>query len=159
MSTITLRLAGPDDAVALNTALRALSRDLGDPHRATDTRMAAALAPGGPCRAILAQQGDRLIGAALFSPLFSTARGSAGAYVSDLWIDAELRGGGLGQTLLAAVRDVAARDWRADFLRLSVYASNPRARAFYDRLGFAPATDEHTLTLDGAALAALKGEP
>ena len=45
---------------------------------------------------------------------------------------------------------------RISFITLGV-TDLPRARAFYDRLGFAHAPDEHYLTLSGAALAALKG--
>jgi len=157
MRAITLRRATPTDAAQLNAALRQLSEGMGDTHRATDAQIAQALAPGGACHALLAESDGALAGAALFSPLFSTARGMAGVYVSDLWVDAAQRGAGLGPLLLAGVRDAGAQLWGAGFLRLGVYADNTRARAFYDRLGFAHAPDEHFLTLNGAALAALKG--
>lgn len=157
MSAITLRRAVPADAARLNAALRQLSEGMGDVHRASDAQIAQAIAPGGSCHALLAHRDEGMVGAALFSPLFSTARGMAGVYVSDLWVDAAQRGAGLGPLLLAGVRDAGAQLWGAGFLRLAVYADNPRARAFYDRLGFAHAPDEHYLTLSGAALAALKG--
>lgn len=152
-----MRHATPADAARLNGALRQLSETMGDTHRASDAQIAQALAPGGACLALLAESGEALVGAALFSPLFSTARGMAGVYVSDLWVDAAQRGAGLGPRLLAGVRDAGARLWGAGFVRLGVYDDNTRARAFYDRLGFAHAPDEHYLTLSGAALAALKG--
>ncbi|MCC5989152.1 MAG: GNAT family N-acetyltransferase [Pararhodobacter sp.] len=158
MHAITLRRALPPDAARLNAALRALSHSMNDTHRADDGQIRKALT--GACHAILAEAGgdDLLAGAAMFSPLFSTTRGMAGAYVSDLWVAPPWRGAGLGQLLLAAVRDEAARDWGAGFLRLGVYSSNTRARRLYERLGFAEAADEHYMTLSGPALAALKGE-
>ena len=158
MRAVTLRRALPEDAARLNAALRALSQSMGDSHRADDGQIRKALA--GVCQAILAEAGGdgALAGAAMFSPLFSTTRGMAGAYVSDLWVAPPWRGAGLGQLLLASVRDEAAREWGAGFLRLGVYSDNTRARALYERLGFAEAADEHYLTLGGPALAALKGE-
>lgn len=157
MSIINFRMASLQDATALNTALRALSHSIGDTHRASDDQIARALS--GPCRAVLAEAGQELAGAAMFSPLFSTARGMAGAYVSDLWVSPDWRGAGLGQRLLATVRDTAARDWGAGFLRLGVYTDNTGARRLYERLGFVRSESEHYLTLSGPALAALKGKP
>lgn len=159
MNSISLRLATPADAARLNDALRALSAALGDTHRATDGQIAAALVADGACRALIAESGAQVVGVAMFSPLFSTTRGMAGVYLSDLWVDDALRGMGLGSRLLAAVRDEAARTWGAQFLRLSVYAQNKQARAFYDRLGFTASENEHYLTLSGPALGAPKGEP
>ena len=157
MSAITLRRAGPGDAARLNAGLRALSQSMGDVHRADDGQIARAL--GGAFHAILAETDTELTGLAVFSPLFSTTRGMAGAYVSDLWVSSGWRGTGLGQRLLAMVRNEAAREWGAGFLRLGVYADNTRARAFYTRLGFVEPANEQCLTLTGPALAALKGEP
>lgn len=157
MSTITLRRATPADAARLNAALRALSRAIGDPHRATDAQLAHAIGPGGTSHALLAQEGAAVVGAALFSPVFSTAWGMAGVYVSDLWVADGQRGGGLGRRMLAGVRDAGAQLWDAGFIRLTVYADNPRARAFYDRLGFVGCPDDHALILSGTPLAALKG--
>lgn len=159
MTPVTLTRATSADAARLNAVLRALSQSMGDAHNATDDQIAVALAPDGTCRALIAERGGQVVGAAMYSPLFSTTRGMAGAYVSDLWVAPELRGAGLGPRLLASVRDAASQDWGAGFLRLGVYADNTRARAFYDRLGFTHAASEKYLTLTGAALHALKGAP
>ena len=167
MGPVTISPATAADVGALDAALRRLSADMGDPHRASQDILATALSgPDPACHALLARPvlavagtTDQAIGAALFAPLFSTTRGMAGAYVSDLWVAPERRGTGLGVMLLAAVRDQTARRWGAGFLRLGVYADNTRARAFYDRLGFRPSADETVLTLAGPALAALKGAP
>jgi ribosomal protein S18 acetylase RimI-like enzyme len=160
---VTISPATAADIGALDAALRRLSADMGDTHRASQDMLAAALSGPDPAsHALLARDAgaaDQVAGATLFAPLFSTTRGMAGAYVSDLWVAPEWRGTGLGVMLLAAVRDHAARRWGAAFLRLGVYADNARARAFYDRLGFRPNADETVLTLAGPALARLKGAP
>lgn len=154
---ITLRPAGPADVALLDSGLRALSEVLGDTHRARAADLQrAAFGPAPVFRAILAEAaGHAPAGLAVYSPLYSTSRGMAGCYVSDLWVAEGLRGRALGPRLLAAVRDEAAGLWGAGFLRLGVYVHTPQARAFYDRLGFAADTGTSYLTLSGAALAAL----
>jgi GNAT superfamily N-acetyltransferase len=155
--TATIRRAGRGDVEALDAGLRALSAALGDAHRATAADLLRdGFGPRPAFAALIAEtQGLLPAGVALFSPLYSTTRGGAGAYVSDLWVAEALRGAGLGARLLAAARDEAAALWGARFLRLGVYARTPRARAFYDRLGFAESPDERYLTLAGPALDAL----
>lgn len=154
---MVIRLATSADLDDLDAALRALSRALGDRHRMDALQLGQLLF--GPCpaaAAVLARaEGVSPAGAALFSPVVSTSRGMAGAWISDLWVADGLRGRGLGVALLRAIRDEAARSWGAGFLRLGVYARTQRARAFYDRLGFAAAPGEVQLTLEGAAFAAL----
>ncbi|MGE0846247.1 MAG: N-acetyltransferase family protein [Flavobacteriaceae bacterium] len=159
MRTITIRRAQAADAGMLHEALAALSRDLGDAHRAgPDDLLRHGFGERPSFSAVLAEQDGRAIGAAVFSPVFSTIRGGPGLYVSDLWVDSTIRGGGLGRRLLAAAAAEARRDWGAGFLRLAVYEDNARARAFYERLGFDAGKGEAVLTLEGDGLAALKGE-
>lgn len=153
MQGIAIRAAGPGDVALLDAALRALSADLGDTHRATPEGLRAAGFGAQPAfRALLALAGDSALGAAVFSPLYSTTRGFPGAYVSDLWVAASARGAGLGPKLLAAVRDEARALWGAGFIRLAVYEENPRAIAFYERMGFAARTGETGMILEGPAL-------
>ncbi|MCG6856976.1 MAG: GNAT family N-acetyltransferase [Salaquimonas sp.] len=157
MTEITIRRAGANDVERLNEALRSLSDDIGDSHGGTPELLVQAGFGDHPAfRAMLAEARDDIVGAALYSPVFSTVRAGAGAYVSDLWIAAEARGQGLGRKLLAAVADDARTVWNACFVKLAVYDGNRKARAFYDRLGFAASTGETTLTLDESGLAALK---
>lgn len=156
MADITIRLAGADDVDRLDTALRHLSEAIGDPHGATpDQLRQGGFGPHPAFRAQLAEAGDAVVGAALYSPVFSTVRAGAGVYVSDLWVAASVRGAGLGQRLLAAVARDAEAVWRAEFLKLVVYDDNDRARAFYDRLGFTASSGETTLALDAAGFASL----
>ncbi|MCI5078058.1 GNAT family N-acetyltransferase [Oricola sp.] len=159
MAGITIRRAGPDDAERLNAALAHLSKDIGDDHGGTAALLREAGFGDNPAfRALLAEAGEEIVGAALYSPVFSTVRAGAGVYVSDLWVSETTRGKGLGQRLLRAVAYDADAVWNARFLKLVVYDDNERARSFYDRLGFAASTGETTLTLDADGLANLKGK-
>ena len=149
-----IRSAGPADAATLDAGLAALSAELGDVHRTDAAALRAAFAaPVAPFRAVLA--GDR--GLALYSPVFSTVAGGAGAHVSDLWVAPAARGTGLGPRLLAAAARDAGAAWGAVFLSLVVYDASSAARAVYDRLGFREGTGERRLTLRGEPFDALKG--
>lgn len=155
---VAIRRATRDDAGRLNAALRELSWSMGDAHRATDADVArAGFGPVPAFHALIAERAEAVCGVALYSPVYSTVRGKAGAYVSDLWVAEAARGQRLGERLLAQVLAQAGQGWGAAFLRLAVYDDNPRARAFYERLGFGAHADETYLTLDGSALDALKG--
>ncbi len=156
MGRFLIRLAERQDAPRLNAALRKLSETMGDTHKAEDLLVESAGFGDTPAfYALIAERQGEFIGFAVYSPLFSTTRGRAGAYVSDLWVDAPARGQRLGVRLLAAVRDRAQAQWGAGFLRLAVYDDNPRAVSFYAGLGFVTATAETSMTLEGAALAAI----
>jgi GNAT superfamily N-acetyltransferase len=156
--TVTIRTAAAADAPALNAALARLSADLGDAHRADTADLVAAGWGENPAfRAQLALSGAQTVGIALYSPLFSTVRGGAGIYVSDLWVAPGKRSGGLGRQLLAAALADGRDRWAARFIKLAVYDGSPDARRFYDRLGFAPLAGLSDLILDEAACTALKG--
>ena len=161
MGAVTIRPAEARDVPRANAALAALAAELGDAHPTTEDQLAGALfGPRPVAHAFLAEAAGEagLAGIAMASPLFSTKRGTAGLYVSDLWVAPGRRSGGLGRRLLAAVRDDGAARWGAGYLSLTAYADAPRSVAFYRRLGFGEATGTHHLTLEGAGLAAL-GDP
>ena len=158
MDAPAIRPAGPGDMPALHRALCRLSDDLGDAHRADVAALDRACAGPAPAAyGFLAGPGPE--GAALASPLFSTTRGVAGVYVSDLWVADGRRGTGLGRRLLAHVARFGAGRWGAGFLKLSVYAENADALAFYDRLGFDRADRDRTLLLGGDAFDTLMRDP
>jgi len=141
----------------LQTALEALSSELDDTHRADAETLGAALfGPLPACRALLALSGAAPVGAALFSPVMSTVSGGAGAFVSDIWVSADLRNQGLGPRLLAHAARDAETLWQARFLWLVSYDDNARALAFYDRLGFRAQKGETRLSLTGGAFEILK---
>ncbi|WP_439120081.1 GNAT family N-acetyltransferase [Marivita sp.] len=143
----------------LGTALERLSHDLGDPYHATEANLAQALWGACPSAwARLAHRSSKLAGVVLFSPVYSTTQGGAGVYVSDLWVDAEERGHGLGQALLREAAHSGNELWSAQFMRLAVYNDNARASALYQKLGFARAAGQSTLALTGPWFQALRGQ-
>jgi ribosomal protein S18 acetylase RimI-like enzyme len=150
-----MRMTDQPDPAMVAAALRALSRDMGDPYLMPDEVVARAMAAG-IAGAVLAESAGAPVGVALYSLFLSTTRGRVGAFVTDLWVDAGQRGTGLGRRLLAGVRDRAAADWGATFLRLNYFADNPGAVAFYDRLGFRGTEGEVWVTLEGAELEGLR---
>lgn len=157
MAEITIRQAEPQDAAGLNRALGRLSADMGDAHLATDADIArVCFGPAPVLHAPLAENaGGTIIGVVACSPFFSTVYGAVGIYVSDLWVDEDMRGKRLGQRLLAAVRAAGIDKWDARFLRLGVYHDNPSALAFYERIGFVHASETQFLTLAGHAFETL----
>lgn len=156
---IAVRPARSEDIAHIDKMLRALSEELGDRHVATIDQLHQAGFGSTPAfHALLAltSEDDRAAGIALYSPLFSTTVGGAGVYLTDLWVAPPQRGTGLGSRLIAATAIDAAERWQARFVKLAVYADNPSAIAFYDRLGFtSPATQDRYLTLKGEALQSL----
>lgn len=159
MSNITIRRAERADAERLHAALLQLSADMGDTHVASlDDLIRHGFSETPAFFALLAirPSDDRTLGVLQASPVFSTTRGGTGLYVSDLWVDGEARGEGLGQRLLAASLDLAPDSWTPVFLKLAVYHDNPDARRFYERLGFAPREGETVFDLRAPALDKLR---
>lgn len=158
---IYIRRAREADAGKLNSALKRLSADIGDDHAASvEDLLRHGFGSSSAFHALLAEKGTEgeVVGAIVFSPVFSTVRASAGLYVSDLWVAEETRGSGLGRRLLAASLSSVPSGWTVGFLKLAVYDDNPDARAFYDRLGFSHDPRETYLTLSGTSLTALKDQ-
>ncbi|KGM89752.1 Acetyltransferase [Roseovarius mucosus DSM 17069] len=147
-----------DDLTLLDTALRQLSADLGDPHSAGLDALRTGLTGAIPAAYGLLALEEDLIGAALFGPLFSTVRGAAGVYVSDLWVTEAARGQGLGRALLSQVARRAGMLWRAEWMMLAVYAHTPASRRFYERLGFEAQDQVTQMRLPQAAMRRLMGE-
>lgn len=158
MGAAAIRAVTEADLNLLEQGLRALAASLGDDYRAaTGDLRRAGFGPAPVFHAVIAEDGAGLQGLAVFSPVFSTIRGAAGLYVSDLWVTGAARGQGLGQRLLAAAARQADTLWQARFLRLVVYEDNPDAQRFYHRLGMRPSGEDIVMTLDEDGLDALKG--
>ncbi|MFX0541982.1 GNAT family N-acetyltransferase [Roseovarius sp. S4756] len=156
MGEIAMAPVMPDQIDMLDSALRQLAFELGDPYTADPAALAEAVCgPTASCIALLAIQGAKPVAAVLAAPAFSTSQGGAGIFVSDLWVAESARGLGLARQLLAAtIREGRSRN-AGKFLKLTVYHDSLGARAAYDRLGFIASTDETNMILTGAALEAL----
>lgn len=145
------------NVASLDQALRQLAADLGDDYRADGAKLAAAVCgPGASCLAVLAMRDGGPMGAVLAAPVFSTTRGGAGLFVSDLWVAQGTRGKGLARRLLARILQEGARRNIGGFLKLTVYHDNHAARAAYARLGFSASVGEANMVLTGAALETLR---
>lgn len=157
MSSISLRRATPADAETLLALVRALAEYERAPDDvvATGADYVRALSASPPeMEALLAEDGGRALGFALFFPTWSTWRGRPGIHLEDLFVVPEARGRGVGRALLsrlaalAVARGCARLEWQ-------VLDWNEPALAFYRSLG-ARALDEWVpMRADGAALAAL----
>ena len=156
-AAITFRLVqDAGDLARLDGALRRLSADIAEDYATDTATLTRALMGAQPAAlGLLALRGDDTLGAALYSPNFSTVRGAAGVYVSDLWVSSDARGQGLGARLLAQIAHDGAARWGAAWLRLAAYHHSHDALRFYARLGFVPANEQQELRLGAAGFATL----
>jgi ribosomal protein S18 acetylase RimI-like enzyme len=147
-----VRAAKAGDLAGLDRALRLLSWEIGDPHPAEMKALSRALFETPQSAwAHVAEGAQGLSGLVLFSPVFSTARGGAGVYVSDLWVDSATRGQGIGTALLRCAAKQAFELWGAIFMRLAVHDGNARAAQLYRGQGFATVRGETLMLLSGEA--------
>jgi ribosomal protein S18 acetylase RimI-like enzyme len=140
------------DVPVLRAMLQALSDQEGGRPVASEAALLADGFGARPAFRALVAEVDAPLGVVVYYPSYSTLRGEAGVYVLDLFVVEAARGKGVGRGLLAAV--MAAQDWGAQYLTLSVSPGNVAAKAFYDKAGFR-AREYDFLTLDGAALEGL----
>lgn len=110
----------------------------------------ALFGPAAVAEAVLATDGERPVGFALYYPSYSTIVGRPGLHLEDLYVTAEHRGAGLGLTLLAHLAHIAVQRGCAR-LEWWVLRTNDPALRFYRRL--------HARGLDEIEIMRLDGEP
>ena len=93
-------------------------------------------------RALVAMDGNRYVGYALYFPIFKSFRGERSVFLEDLYVTPDLRGNGLGLVML---REVAVYARKRGFTRLDWQALkwNEAAINFYKNLG--AETDDENL--------------
>ncbi len=131
---IRIRPPRDEDAAALVAMVAALSTLEGDEVGRFDEAAARrfVIAPEGPVSCLIAEEGARPVGFVFWHVAWETPIARPGAFVTDLYVVEERRGGGLGLDLLrAAAREVKAAG--GAFLWLTALRRNERARAFYRR--------------------------
>jgi ribosomal protein S18 acetylase RimI-like enzyme len=160
MQHFIVRCVEKHDLSLLDSALRALSDELGDQHPASIEFLEQAGFGSTPAfYALIALNAkDTLCGAVVFSPVMSTTLATTGFYVSDLWVAHEARGCGLGERLLRHAADDSYARWGAKYLKLAVYDDSPGARQFYNRLGLTERQGQTTMFLDELGVDGLRGE-
>ena len=101
-------------------------------------------------RALVAMDGNRYVGYALFFPVFKSFRGEPSIFLEDLYVTPDLRGNGLGFVML---REVAKYAKENGFVRLDWQALkwNEAAINFYKNLGAETDDENYDFRLRGAA--------
>lgn len=101
---------------------------------------------------VIAEEGGRPAGFALYFFNYSTFLAKPGLYLEDLFVKPEFRGHGIGKALLlhlakfANARGCGRMEW-------SVLDWNEPAKGFYKKLGAVPLDDWRVMRLTGTALA------
>lgn len=154
---ITIRFAAEADADLILEFIRALAEYEKLSHEVvatSDDIRASMFGEKAYAECLLAMDGDRALGFALFYNNYSTFLGKPGLYLEDLFVKPEERGRGVGKQLFAELASIARKRGLAR-LEWWVLDWNKPAIDFYDSLG-AEAMDDWTVyRLSGDALARL----
>jgi GNAT superfamily N-acetyltransferase len=152
-----IRPAEPEDVPAIAALIRELAEYEKLAHAVSleESRLQAHLF-GTPryAEALVALEGERIVGFALYFSNYSTFLAKPGIYLEDLFVKPECRGRGHGKALFTAVAQLANRrgcgrfDW-------AVLDWNEPAIGFYKSLGAVPLDDWTVYRLEGDALQAL----
>ena len=156
-----IRAASPDDV----DQLVQLIHDLAEFERSPQSVEISAgqlhdalFAPSPNVFAHVAEDGDRIVGMAIWFLTFSTWTGRHGIHLEDLYVRPEARAGGVGRALLTELAEIAHRSGYAR-VEWSVLDWNEQALAFYRSLGAVPLDEWVGYRLAGKALAELAGGP
>jgi ribosomal protein S18 acetylase RimI-like enzyme len=144
---IRAALPGDCDDVARMASELALATAPGVHPKVTGDALRANLfGPAPLLRLVVAERDGALCGYCLSLLMFSTWHGARGVHVIDLYVRPGLRGGKVGEQMLAAA---ARSGWRdgARFIRLEVERGNADAERFYARLGFVRKDNELHYTI------------
>lgn len=136
--TFTIRQATPSDVETLSRLILELNKYFGmDAPSFAPEFLATTMAGDDPMVFAYLAEDDAgtAIGYALCQKFLDSDTGTMGTWMLDLYVDSEIRSGGLGRRLLATVaRDAKAKGQR--MVAWAVYEDNP-ARHLYDRVGAA----------------------
>lgn len=134
--TVIVRPIVPEDAPEVARMAAALSAHEGQPPPPFDADTVGRWGFGGDRRfdGVVAIEGGRPVGYALFHDGFHVGRGSPGLVLMDLYTEPAMRRRGIGQALMAAVAD-AARRRAGTWVVWQVHPDNPEGLAFYRSIG------------------------
>ncbi len=161
-SPIAIRPAVVDDVPTILSFIRQLAEyeRLLDRVVATEAGLRETLFGARPAaEVLLAVEGERAVGFALFFHNYSTFLAQPGVYLEDLFVEPSARGGGVGKLLLQAVARVAL-DRGCGRFEWAVLDWNAPAIGFYRRMGAQLLDDWRICRLTGDALEAVgRGRP
>lgn len=158
--TLKLRAADGTDVPVIAELIRGLARYEKLEHAVvmTEELLNDALFGDRPyAEVVLAEDGGRPVGFALFFHNFSTFLGRPGIYLEDLFVLPEERGRGIGKSLLAHLARLAV-ERGCGRLEWAVLDWNQDAIKFYERLGAKPMSDWTVYRLTGKPLTDLAGQ-
>jgi GNAT superfamily N-acetyltransferase len=158
--TASIRPANVADVPVIAELIRALARFERLEHEVVMTEELLEQSVFGPrpyAEVVLAEDGGRPVGFALFFHNFSTFLGRPGIYLEDLFVVPEHRGHGIGRDLLVHLARLAV-ERGCGRLEWAVLDWNQEAIRFYERLGARPNSDWTVYRLTGEALSSLAGE-
>ena len=159
---VVVRAARPEDAPRIWELIRGLAvyERMEDRVTGTAGRLGGHLFGAGKIAdCLVAEEGGRLAGFAIYYLVYSTFRTAPMMWLEDLFVEPARRGGGVGRALLHATAREAARRgcWRMSW---AVLDWNRPAIGFYESLG--ARRDEggwYVYQLDEAQLAAIAERP
>ena len=93
-----------------------------------------------------------ILGVCLWTMTYSSWRGCAGIYISDLYVLPHARGRKIGERLLRGTLQEAQKKG-AQFVKMEVEIGNHAAARFYQRLGFIHKVDDRIFILEPEAFA------
>ena len=102
--------------------------------------------------AIVAVDDGLILGVCLWTMTYSSWRGCAGIYISDLYVLPHARGRKIGERLLRGTLQEAQKKG-AQFVKMEVEIGNHAAARFYQRLGFIHKVDDRIFILEPEAFA------
>lgn len=156
---LTITIATEGDVAQILAFIKALAEyeRLADSVVATEEGLRATLfGPRPYAECVIARWNGVPAGFALFFHNYSTFLGRPGIYLEDLFVKPELRGKGVGRSLLAYLANIAL-ERNCGRLEWSVLDWNESAIGFYKSLGAEPLEDWTIFRVKGEALARLAG--
>jgi GNAT superfamily N-acetyltransferase len=151
---IMIRPAGPDDVPTILACIRGLAEyeRLAHEVTATEGELRESLFGARPqAEVLLALDGERPLGFALFFHNYSTFLARRGLYLEDLFVFPEHRAKGVGRALLARLAAVAVERGCGRF-EWSVLDWNTDAIRFYESLGARAMSEWTVYRVTGEAL-------
>jgi GNAT superfamily N-acetyltransferase len=149
-----IRSANPKDVSTIAELIRALAEYERLAHEVVLEEKELALHLFGPnprAEVLLAEEGGKVVGFALFFHNFSTFLGKPGIYLEDLFVRPEHRGSGHGKALLTGLAKLAIERGCGRF-EWSVLDWNEPAIGFYKKLGAIPKDEWTVFRVTGDAL-------
>lgn len=109
---------------------------------------------GGFVDGLVAIDGSKIIGYAIFYPNFASFRGQMGLYLEDIYVNDAYRGKGVGEKMLKVIA-LAAKERGFERIDFQVLEWNQPAIRFYEKLGAVRSEDERHYKFSDKAFADL----